>query len=1028
MSRELKDNSSVVSEDFDIFDQVVNDVEERKREDEKFFDTEDVKEKESSKSFSMTNEKIEINVCSSPAVSSRQSDRIDEESTTSTIIPRYARSPMDQFDGFGGGSESIRIYTPDVRDSFDSIVVNSNSNNNDNYKGGKNKIDDNKKPVFVYVEDHDGPKSSADDLKTKDEKDRIRDPLISNEEKQNSSALENITTKGKVCLRKGDENSTENKMENVTEKYGSYVNEHHAPDDEEEGNDPSGKDNGTIVSLYKSKEEKKEGFNGKDETEEKHKDAEERYDDADKHEDTDKYEDAEENHEDTGRKQENAEDAKENEIKHEGTDEKHEDVDSKDDDTDKIHEDADGKHEDTDKIHEDADGKHDDTDSKDEDTDGKHEDTDKIHEDADGKHDDTDSKDEDTDGEHDDTDKIHKDADGKHENGDEIHEDTDGKHDNADEKHDDTDDGNDKQEGEAKRKKEAAILDEIMQDLQGETEDENIQQQEGTEAAKNDEHSNESSKEEESENTEEKNSSETEKKESVIKPKKKEVIFKREGDTFDDKGDRRYDMSALEMVSEDESEFVNLQEVQQARVELEQYAKNLDNFNHIISELEKTPEEKRVQQDEPKSISFRLDELLVDTDGAEEVKTPKSAKKYPKKRTKKKKKKNEEGKLCQRCRQPVFKEDSYLESNAIFNGKVLCKICSNKKRRVQNASAPKNQEDNRRNRTEVKPALDSRLQSSENRVLKKWLEQKNKEERKKKREERREHKLKVKENKEKKKQEAERQEKAKQQVADWEERKRKEAKQQKKKNISPFFKLNSRPIVHSLGSTTTAVSNTTSANESPRSDATFDIRDDNSFERFHEEIFGGKPTPPPLLELTYSSVADFTQSVILSAILEIEKERQRNYPKQLTINRPRSHAPSLKQHNNKNRQQLQPRPPPKSANPRNKRTRRMDQNSSGHTVINDPMKRTSLMRAKTYDEWLTDKQTQRGLKEKEREINQHYDLLQQKLIELEKDRRKTLVEIRQTSMSTFQDNTLPKLSNAIITTNEPSRKLIMTKN
>ena len=126
MSRASKDNSSVVSEDFDVFDQVVNHVEERKREDEEFFKSEDEKEKEHPHTEKENERSLKSeNVSNSPAVSSRQSDQIDDEEKCTTVFTNAVTqqptpSPtIEYFDGF----KSNRVYTPDVRDSFDSIVV-----------------------------------------------------------------------------------------------------------------------------------------------------------------------------------------------------------------------------------------------------------------------------------------------------------------------------------------------------------------------------------------------------------------------------------------------------------------------------------------------------------------------------------------------------------------------------------------------------------------------------------------------------------------------------------------------------------------------------------------------------------------------------------------------------------------------------------------------------------------------------------------------------------------------------------------
>ncbi|XP_066915874.1 uncharacterized protein [Clytia hemisphaerica] len=493
--------------------------------------------------------------------------------------------------------------------------------------------------------------------------------------------------------------------------------------------------------------------------------------------------------------------------------------------------------------------------------------------------------------------------------------------------------------------------------------------------------------------------------------KKKTVIFKRDGDTYDEKGDRRYDMSALEMVSEDENEFVNLQEVQQARIELNDYAKDLDNFNHIINELEKTPEEKRMESN--RSLTFDLGDLGIDDfedeerEGSTNRKTPKKAKKI-----KKKKKKTDVvySKVCQKCRNPIFKKDSYLELNEIFSDSVLCKKClagksNNKGKEKKIEKSPKH--DIGRIKAEVKPALDSRLEKSENTALQKWLEKKSKEERVRKRQERRERKAKAKEIKQKKREESEKQKMVKQKVDDWEEKKKKEAKENKKREkISLLLNSDkSRPILHSQNRGSNSSYMSTSATDSPRSNATFEVTEENSFEKFREDFLQHSEATPPS-ELTYGSVKDFVQSVILSALLEIEKEQ--SHPKPLTIKRPKSHAPALRNQ----QRHLQPRPPPpKSAHARKSQNlplRRIK--TKEHTQSNKNVTPKGLMRAKTYDEWMFDKKVQRGVKEKEKEINEHYDLLQQKLIELEKDRRNALYHLRESSMIEYHHKQLPLLS------------------
>lgn len=515
---------------------------------------------------------------------------------------------------------------------------------------------------------------------------------------------------------------------------------------------------------------------------------------------------------------------------------------------------------------------------------------------------------------------------------------------------------------------------------------------------------------------------------------KKQVIFKRDGDSFDDKGDRRYDISALEMVSEDECEFVNLQEVQQARIELSEYTRNLDNFNNIINELEKSPSERK-QEQESKTITFNLDDLLSEglgDDEKDENQTPKSAKKPKKAKRKKKKSDIAYSKICHNCRNPIFKENSYLELNEIFNEQVLCKKCSakkeQKKRGKMNTEEKKTDEKN--SNKEIKPALDSRLESSENKALQQWLEKKNKEERKRKRQERREQKAKMKESKKKKSEEAEKQKRAKQKVEDWEERKKKEARENKKRNnISALLKADkTRPILHSQSKNSSTLSSAnnsykSTSENSPRSDVTFEVNEENSFERFREDFLQHQKSP---VEITYSSIQDFVQSVILSAILEIEKERQP--PKPLTIKRPKSHAPNLRTlTDDKNRfpKHHQPRPPPKSANPRNRRLQPLRRTNlqEKQPINTDIYKKSSLLRSKTYDEWLLDKKAQKGMKEKEKEINKHYDELQQKLIELEKDRRKALLELRQVSVQHYHQKQFPEFSKRLEPQGSESKSL-----
>ena len=1026
MSRASKDNSSVVSEDFDVFDQVVNHVEERKREDEEFFKSEDEKEKEHPHTEKENERSLKSeNVSNSPAVSSRQSDQIDDEEKCTTVFTNAVTqqptpSPtIEYFDGF----KSNRVYTPDVRDSFDSIVVSNINNNNKSeivYKDdAENTIEDTKQQHLPQETNHQNNNNNKSVLNYVGEQKEVPTTKISNEEEDNFAAnprdvnnneIENVSSSEENGMdgspteddvesqqsvdKANPENmvtdtTTSDDRESVSEQQHNTSDEDDfAPSQKDESNDYGGeKDNATIVSMYRMKENKLSS-DEEDDIKEKQQQQSDEAKSIKEDENNIKHEEIKDSN--SGKQVEKQEDPVQDrsfETFNEG--EKKEDTENED-----IVE-KDEKIEEKDKSAANIDT---------------FEETEKQKEVENESHGDNEKS------EKDENNKIYEDNEYEEKSNEKDGNETKAK----DEQNVVDEDNTDHQEGD-----EDEMLDEIMQDLSKGNETDQQQETDGGDDEGEDEEKKENNESEGGENEkEEEKETEKVKEKLIIQPKKKEVIFKREGDSFDNTGDRRYDVSALEMVSEDESEFVNLQEVQQARVELEQYAKNLDNFNHIISELEKTPEEKR--QDEPKSLSFRLDELMIETDGGDEkVKTPKSSKKKKKKNLKKKDDKGiVNGKACQECRQPIFKNDSYVELNDVFNGKVTCKICLSKKRTMRNQSSVKSQDDSVRSRKEIKPALDSRLQSSENSALKKWLEAKNKEERKKKREERREHKMKIKENKLKKKQEAERQERVKQQVAHWEETKRKQAIQNnKKKNISPSLKLNSRPIVHSLGSTTT-----NSTNESPRSDATFQVVEENSFEKFHEDIFGVSTAP---LELNYSSVADFTQSVILSALLEIEKEKQtQGKQKKLVMNRPKSHAPSLKHNKQQQRtqQQLQPRPPPKSANPRNKRPRRPNQ-SNGHTSSNDSsMKRSSLMRSKTYDEWLVDKQTQQSLKEKEREINNHYDLLQQKLLELEKDRRKALVEIRQSSLASFNNDQslLPKLSNGDTKKNEAS--LIMTKN
>ena len=1027
-----KDNNSVISDDFDVFDQVVSNVEERKREEEEFFKPYEHYQGEENTTENRKTVELdeEHNNSRSPAVSSRQSDRIDEGNVSNNNNDD-ANDPNNNSNNNNNNNNNNHSFTPDVRDSFDSIVVNhiqinkENDNNNDrkiNVDNKANNVNDdnfnrNNERCYPFIVVEDSAKT-LERIETPVER-KPKTPIGEDTlEIENEEVAE---TEVNVMPGEGGDLTKTIREDKEMEKDGALVDGSQLPlntesntyygdnSDNEQNVDESKEQNSvnsqhvkesevgaTIVSLYLYKHNDKEDVDVDVDVDGEEVKNERDYKGNKEH-------DKEEEHvSDSGEKEEESAGEKDNEDL------------LKDKIDNNVSENANNVKE----IHsiDDCNEKVDDSKN---DFDEKKKDS-KEFQIVEGRENQS-GKDTDESGDESFPRKTEKDEEASHEE--EMNKDEDiMKLDEIlrDLCKEDENDGND---GEAAGLQKDVVEDgNNNKDASDEGEKESVSNLK-LKKLKETEEADESGKEDEEEIK-------------ILQPKKKEVIFKREGDTFDDKGDRRYDISALEMVSEDECEFVNLQEVQQARVELEEYAKNLDNFNHIIKELEKTPEEKRLQQQHEmgsKSLSFRLDELIMGNsdDG---INTPKSVridkdKTKTKKRKMKKKKKEQNnphgGKSCQDCRSPVFSTDSHLELNEIFRNKVLCKNCSatKKKNTAKDISFTKKTggEEQARIKLEVKAALDSRLESSENSALTKWLEQKKKEERKKKREERREHKQKIREKKTKKKEQAERLERAKQQVAYWEEKKRRESKGSKKhNNISPSLKLNSRPILHSLGSTTAS---TISTNDSPRSDATFDIRAENSFEKFHHEIFGGKsPSPNDVFEggkptqpLTYTSVADFTQSVILSAIIEIERERQNAHlsfssnttnETHLSMKRPKSHAPTLMKQNNN----LQPRPPPKSANPKNKRTRRSSaaQNNRGHTKVvnNDTVKptRVSLMRAKTYDEWMTNKNVQRGLKAQEREINEHYDILQQKLIELEKDRRKALVEIRNASMNSYPEH------------------------
>jgi len=512
----------------------------------------------------------------------------------------------------------------------------------------------------------------------------------------------------------------------------------------------------------------------------------------------------------------------------------------------------------------------------------------------------------------------------------------------------------------------------------------------------------------------------------ITKSKKKKVIFLREGDTYDELGDRRYDVRTLEMLSESESEYVNIREVQQAQVELSEYTRNLQNYNSVISELEKTPADRRQEEEATtKTISFNLGELLMDGIMGDEnansstSERVKSAKKNTKKLKKKKKKKDAS---CKQCKQ--------TPANATeLNGNGICKTCylfdpmklTNKnKRRMKSAKkdeeiAAADAEDEDRINKEVKAALDSRLESTENTALKNWLESKNKEERKKKRQERREKKAKAKENKQKRLQEAKKQQRAKEKVEEWEAKKRKESKEKRKmNNISASLKTDkSRPILNSYGAKSISP-----ATESPRSNATFEVTEKNSFERFREGYLGSgdSDSKPP----TFSSVEAFIQSVIDKAVLELEKETNIVKSKQqVRLERPKSHAVKLQTNKSDSTKSTAYRPtPPKSANPRRGLQRGIRKTipiSREATAMGLGVQQSRLMRSRTYEEWLSDKKVRKDFRSKEKEINRRYDMLQQKLIELEKERRHALVEVRAAMTKDYnqqQQSTtnLPKLT------------------
>ena len=491
--------------------------------------------------------------------------------------------------------------------------------------------------------------------------------------------------------------------------------------------------------------------------------------------------------------------------------------------------------------------------------------------------------------------------------------------------------------------------------------------------------------------------------------KKKRVIFSREGDTYDEIGDRRYDVRTLEMVSDDESEYVNIKEVQQAQVELSEYTRNLDNYNNVISELEKSPTDRKLEEENAanRTISFDLGELLDGTMSVTEDEDEntmnnssgriKSAKKNNKKLKKKKKKTS-----CKQC-----KQTSHNTTELNENG--ICKSCcnshstnfANKNRRKMRPTKKDEKtktntaENEDRINKEVKAALDSRLESTENAALASWLESKNKEERTKKRQERREKRAKAKENKQKKLQEEKKQQRAKEKVEEWEAKKRKEAKEKKMNNISASLKTDkSRPIMNSY-----RTKSTSPATESPRSDVTFEVSEQNSFERFREEyIANSKPR-------TFPSVEAFVRSVINEALFDLEKEA--NYSlntSQIRLARPKSHAVKLQTSKGNTTKPGSYRPaPPKSANPRRglQRNVRKTVPIQLEATIGHGVNQGKLLRSKTYEEWLSDKKVRNDLKNREKEINQHYDMLQQKLIELEKERRHALVQIRESSSKEY---------------------------